>query len=81
LIIFPGGFGTLDELMEVITLIQTKKIERPLPIILFGQDYWRDVIDIDAMVRWGTISEEDLDLFNFVNSAEEAFKILKKKLK
>lgn len=80
LVIFPGGFGTLDELMEVVTLIQTKKIERPLPIIVFGQDYWRDIIDIEAMVRWGTISEEDLDLFNFVNSAEEAFKILKKKI-
>lgn len=80
LIIFPGGFGTLDELMEVITLIQTKKINRPLPIIVFGQDYWRDVIDIRAMVRWGTISEEDLELFHFVNSAQEAFKLLKKKL-
>lgn len=81
LVIFPGGFGTLDELMEVLTLIQTKKIERPIPIIMFGQDYWREIIDLDAMVKWGTIAEEDLDLFHFVNSAKEAFKILKKKLK
>lgn len=80
LVIFPGGFGTLDELMEVVTLIQTKKIDRPLPIIVFGQDYWREVIDIEAMIRWGTISEEDLKLFHYVNSAEEAFKLLKKKL-
>ena len=81
LIIFPGGFGTLDELMEVLTLIQTKKIDRPLPIVVFGQDYWREIIDLEAMAKWGTISREDLKLFNFVNSAEEAFQFLKKKLK
>jgi len=81
LVVFPGGFGTLDEMMEVLTLIQTKKIDRPLPIIVFGQDYWREIIDLDAMARWGTISKEDLKLFNFVNSAEEAFKYIKKKLK
>ncbi len=81
LIIFPGGFGTLDELMEVLTLIQTKKIERPIPIIVFGQDYWREIIDLEAMVKWGTIAEEDMELFHFVNSAKEAFKVLKKFLK
>ena len=81
LIIFPGGFGTLDELMEVLTLIQTKKIDRPLPIVVFGQDYWREIIDLEAMAKWGTISKEDLKLFTFVNSAEEAFKFLQKKLK
>jgi len=81
LIIFPGGFGTMDELMEVVTLIQTKKIDRPLPIIIFGQDYWREIIDWEAMVRWGTIDAEDLDLFHFVNSAKEGFKLLKKLLK
>ncbi len=81
LIIFPGGFGTLDELMEVLTLIQTKKIERPIPIIVFGQDYWREIIDLEAMVKWGTIAEEDIELFHFVNSAKEAFKVLKKFLK
>ncbi len=81
LVIFPGGFGTLDELMEVLTLIQTKKIDRPLPIVVFGQDYWREIIDLDAMARWGTISEEDIELFHFVNSAEEAFKYIKNQLK
>jgi len=80
LVIFPGGFGTLDELMEVLTLIQTKKINRPLPIIVFGQDYWREIIDLDAMARWGTIAEEDLKLFHFVNTPQEAFKYLLKKL-
>lgn len=77
LIIFPGGYGTMDELMEVLTLIQTGKVKKKLPIIIFGQDYWREVIDFEAMTRWGTISKKDLDLFNFVSSAEEAFDYLK----
>jgi len=81
LVIFPGGFGTLDELMEVLTLIQTNKISRPLPIIVFGQDYWREVIDLEAMVRWGTIAEEDMNMFNFVNSPEEALAVIKTILK
>lgn len=76
LVIFPGGFGTLDELMEVLTLIQTKKIQKELPIVVFGQDYWNEIIDIGAMARWGTISKKDLDLFNYVNSPEEAFTII-----
>ncbi len=76
LVIFPGGFGTLDELMEVLTLIQTKKIQKELPIVVFGQDYWKEIIDIEAMARWGTISKKDLDLFNFINSPEEAFNII-----
>ncbi len=80
LVIFPGGFGTLDELMEVLTLIQTKKIDRPLPIIVFGQDYWREIIDVEAMARWGTIAEEDLKLFHLVNTPQEAMTILKKLL-
>lgn len=80
LIIFPGGFGTLDELMELLTLIQTRKILKPLPILIFGQDYWKEIIDFEAMSRWGTISQEDLNLFQFVNSPEEAFNILKSHL-
>lgn len=80
LVIFPGGFGTLDELMEVLTLIQTEKIKKPLPIIVFGQDYWKDIIDIKAMVKWGTISEEDLRFFHFVNSAQEGFEVLTSRL-
>jgi len=80
LIIFPGGFGTLDELMEVLTLIQTKKITKKMPIIVFGQDYWHEIINIEAMAKWGTISKEDPDLLTFVNSPAEAFKILKDNL-
>ena len=81
LVIFPGGFGTLDELMELLTLIQTRKILKPLPILIFGQDYWKEIIDFEAMVRWGTISSKDLELFQFVNSPEDAFNILKGHLK
>ena len=62
--------------MELLTLIQTKKIQKKLTIVVFGQDYWKEIIDIEAMARWGTISKEDLDLFNFVNSPEEAFTII-----
>lgn len=76
LVIFPGGFGTLDELMEVLTLIQTKKVLKPLLILVFGQDYWKEVIHFEAMARWGTISKSDLDLLNFVNSPAEAFLLL-----
>ena len=76
LVIFPGGFGTLDELMEVLTLIQTKKVNKKMPILIFGQDYWKEIINLNAMARWGTISDEDLSLFTFVNSVEEALEIL-----
>jgi uncharacterized protein (TIGR00730 family) len=77
LIVFPGGFGTLDEMMELLTLIQTGKIQKSLPILVFGQDYWKDIIDLEAMARWGTISKDDLKLLQFVNSPQEAFNILK----
>ena len=80
IVIFPGGFGTLDELMEALTLIQTKKVNKKMPIIIFGKEYWNDVLNLDALVKWGTISEDDLDLFNFVDSAEEAMNILQDKL-
>jgi uncharacterized protein (TIGR00730 family) len=76
LVIFPGGFGTLDELMEVLTLIQTKKISKQLPIIIYGTDYWREIVDFKAMVKWGTISKEDLDLIHFSDDIDDAFKYL-----
>jgi len=80
IVIFPGGFGTLDELMEALTLIQTKKVNKKMPIIIFGKEYWTDVINLDALVKWGTISEEDLGLFNFVDTVEEAMDILQTRL-
>ena len=72
---FPGGFGTMDELFETLTLVQTSTM-RPIPIILFGQDYWRRIVDFDAFVEEGTIDPEDLDIFSFAETAEEAWQII-----
>jgi uncharacterized protein (TIGR00730 family) len=71
LVAFPGGYGTLDELFETLTLIQTKKIQ-PLPVLLFGREFWKRLIDFEFLVEEGTISPEDLDIFKFVDTAEEA---------
>jgi len=75
LVAFPGGFGTLDELFETLTLLQAKKI-KPIPVILFSRSYWERVVDFEAMVEEGTISEADLDLFQYVETAEEAWEII-----
>lgn len=72
LVAFPGGFGTMDELFETLTLIQTKKVKEKLPIVLFGSEFWNDVMNFDALVKWGTISPEDIDLFKIVDTVEEA---------
>lgn len=75
LVAFPGGFGTLDELFEALTLIQTGKIA-PIPVLLFGREYWERVINVDAMVMEGMISPEDKDLLTFVETAEEAWALI-----
>ena len=75
LVAFPGGFGTLDELFETLTLIQTHKVER-IPVLLFGQAFWERVINFNALVEEGTISAEDLDLFVYVETAEKAWKLI-----
>ena len=62
----------MDELFETLTLVQTKKIEEVPPIVLFGSEFWNDVCDFDALVRWGTITPEDVDLFKIVDTVEEA---------
>jgi uncharacterized protein (TIGR00730 family) len=80
---FPGGFGTLDELFEIITLIQTKKIE-PIPVVLYGKDYWTPLLEFfknDLLEKHGTISPEDLDLFHLVDSVDEAMKYITKEVK
>ena len=71
LVAFPGGFGTLDELFETLTLVQTKKVKR-VPILLFGKAYWQRIIDFDALVEEGMIAASDLDLFEYVETALEA---------
>ena len=72
LVAFPGGFGTLDELFEVITLVQTKKA-KPVPIILFGTDYWKRLINFDVLVEEGAISPEDLNLFHYCDDPDDAW--------
>jgi len=73
--VFPGGFGTLDELFEVLTLVQTGKVQ-PLPILIFGKLFWEKLINFDHLVDEGVISAEDLELFSFVDTVEEAWKII-----
>ncbi len=80
LVAFPGGFGTLDELCEVLTLIQTGKLEKQMPVIIYGREYWNKVINFDAMAESGMISQEDLALFRFCDTVDEAFEFLKDEL-
>jgi uncharacterized protein (TIGR00730 family) len=80
LIIFPGGFGTMDELFEVLTLIQTRKPRKTMPIVLFGNEYWDEVINFDAFVRWGTINAGDLEIFYKTDSVDAAFTYVTSKL-
>ena len=76
LVVFPGGFGTMDELFEVLTLVQTQKVQRPVAIIVYGREYWDEVVNFDKFREWGTISAEDLDLLHLVDDVDEAFSIL-----
>lgn len=80
LVIFPGGFGTLDELMEILTLCQTKKVKKEMPIVLYGSEYWNDIMNFEAMVKWGVINEEDLKLFKFCDTPQEATDFLTSEL-
>jgi hypothetical protein len=73
LIMMPGGVGTMDEFFECLTLVQTKKIKKNLPIVLYGSEFWDEVINFDALVRFGTISPEDVNLFYRVDSVDDAF--------
>jgi uncharacterized protein (TIGR00730 family) len=79
-IVFPGGFGTLDELFELLTLVQTRKMRKPMPIVLFGTEYWRHIIDFDALVRHGTISPGDVNLVYRTDSVDEAYSWIVRRL-
>jgi uncharacterized protein (TIGR00730 family) len=80
-IAFPGGYGTLDEFFEIVTLLQTSKIsKKELVLVLYGGEYWRDLIKFDSMVEKGAIAAEDLKLFRIVSTPREAFTYLKKRL-
>jgi uncharacterized protein (TIGR00730 family) len=80
LVVFPGGFGTFDELFELLTLAQTEKLAKRICIVVYGKDYWDRVINFQALVDAGTISPKDLELFHWANTPEEAFECLRKDL-
>ncbi|SCA58252.1 putative lysine decarboxylase family [Candidatus Terasakiella magnetica] len=76
MVAFPGGFGTMDELFEALTLIQTDKVSKRLPIVLYGKEFWDDVVNLDALVKYGTISPEDMELFTYCDTVDEAYDYL-----
>jgi uncharacterized protein (TIGR00730 family) len=80
LVVFPGGFGTLDEMFEILTLEQTQKLDRSIPVVLYGSSYWKEIINFEALVRHGTISREDLDLFRFADDPATALQMLQHRL-
>ena len=80
-IVFPGGFGTFDELFEILTLVQTDKIRKKLAIVIYDEKYWKSVVNFDALIEHGVISESDLKVFNFCNDVDTAFKIIKEHLR
>ena len=80
LVVFPGGFGTMDELFETLTLVQTGKLRKPLPVVLYGADYWSEVVNLEAMVKWGTISAEDVNLFHTTDSVDDAYAFITSEL-
>jgi uncharacterized protein (TIGR00730 family) len=77
LVVFPGGFGTLDEMFELLTLDQTHKLSKPITIVIYGSSYWKNVINMELLAEKGAIGIKDLDLFQFADTPEEAFAILK----
>jgi len=81
LVIFPGGFGTMDELFEIVTLVQTNKIRKKLAVIIYDKKYWNNIINFDALVELGTISKSDLSLFTMCDTVDEAYNAVIKHLK
>jgi uncharacterized protein (TIGR00730 family) len=79
-VLFPGGFGTLDELFEILTLVPTRKMRKRIPIILFGQKFWSEIINFGALVRYGTISPEDVDIFHLTDSIDDAYTLITREL-
>ena len=80
LVVFPGGFGTLDEMFELLTLAQTHKLAKPITVVIYGSDYWKKVINLELLADRGAISSKDLDLFHFADTPQQAFDILVKGL-
>ena len=80
LVIFPGGFGTLDEMFEILTLAQTDKLSKKITVILYGRSYWEQVINVQPMAEWGAIAEKDMELLRYADSPDEAFDQLRRHL-
>ena len=80
LVVFPGGFGTLDELTEILTLAQTRKLQSPIPVILYGTSYWNEIINVEALVRHGMIERKDLGLFQYADDPATALALLQRTL-
>ncbi len=80
LVVFPGGFGTMDELFELLTIVQTQKTQKYMPVVLYGTEYWNEVINWEALARWGMISTDDLSLFRFFDEVDPAFDYLRQEL-
>jgi uncharacterized protein (TIGR00730 family) len=77
LVIFPGGFGTLDELFEILTLVQTDKLSKQIGVVLYGSEYWHEVLDLKPMAEWGAIAEKDLELLHYADSPSDAFEFVR----
>src|SRR5271170_8341143 len=80
LVVFPGGFGTLDEMFEILTLVQTQKLGERIPILIYGSEYWREIVNFEALARHGMIAHDDLKLFQFVDDPQDAFEMLRQGL-
>ena len=80
MIVFPGGYGTLDEFFELMTLVSTRKMGKAMPVVLYGSEYWNEIMNLDAMVKFGTISPSDLELFHYSDNVDDALEFLTQKL-
>jgi hypothetical protein len=80
LVVFPGGFGTLDEMFEILTLAQTRKLAKKITVVVYGSEYWKKVFNLDALVDTGAISPKDIELFQFADTPEQAFELLRRGL-
>ena len=77
LVVFPGGFGTLDELFEILTLVQTDKLSKKIGVVLYGREYWEQVLSLKPMAEWGAIAEKDLELLHYADTPADAFQHLR----
>jgi uncharacterized protein (TIGR00730 family) len=77
LVVFPGGFGTLDEMFEILTLVQTDKLSKKIGVVLYGREYWEEVLDLKPMSEWGAIAEKDLELLHYTDTPADAFEYLR----